>query len=79
MDIKAPGNAMPPAVPVPYGRPAQIPQRPTPCTEPVSPEDVVDCIEIHNGDSPPLRKSTLTQRTVAKSSPAKGTLIDIRI
>jgi hypothetical protein len=79
MDIKPSGSAMPPAVPVPYGRQAQMPQRPTPCTGPVSPEDVVDCLDIHTGDSPALRKSPLTQRTVEKPIPAKGTLIDIRI
>jgi len=79
MDIKPTNVAIPPAVLTPQARPRPLPQRPTPCTGPIAPEDVIDCGEIRAGESPQPRKIALPRGAAEKSLPAKGSLIDIRI
>ncbi len=79
MNVKPTSVTIPTAVPASYERPVRMPQQATPLTDPVSPDDVVDCVEIRNGEAPAAKSASLCYGTTEKPSMMKGTLIDIRI
>jgi len=79
MNVKPTPIAIPSAVPASYERPVRMPQRAVPLTGPVSPDDVVDCVEIRSGEIPAAKDPSPLYATPEKPSKTKGTLIDIRI
>lgn len=79
MDVKPTPIAIPSAVPASYQRSVRMPQRAVPLTSPVSPDDVVDCVEIRSGEIPAAKDTAPPYGAPEKPSQTKGTLIDIRI
>ena len=78
MDVNPPNNQISSPFPVLCHRPVKILRSPIPLTVPVSPDDIVECVEIKTENSP-----SSENRHVIKYGPGdrlrtdKGAIIDI--
>lgn len=80
MDVKPPNNQISTAVPAQYQRSVQILRSPIPRAEPVSPEDIVDCVEIKSESPPPsANRPVIKYGPIDRSRSDKGAIIDIWI
>ncbi|HYA14299.1 MAG TPA: hypothetical protein VEF33_08165 [Syntrophales bacterium] len=80
MDVKPPNAQIPINVPATYQRTAQILQRAYLQTKPVSPDDIIDCVEIQTGKPSPANTHIIKYKPL--NTPLmkdKGSFIDIWI
>ena len=80
MDIKPPNTQISTIVPAVYQRAVRTLQRAAFQTLPVSPDDIIDCVEINTGKPSPANTNIIRYKPSDNPpTKGKGTLIDILI
>ena len=78
MDVRSPNTQISVTVPAHYQRATTLVQRVSPSITPVSPDDIVDCVELHGGKTKQVYRQII--RYTPPDSPrlkGKGQFIDI--
>ena len=78
MDVKSANARIPITVPAQYQRAVPLLQHASLSSSPVSPDDIVDCVELQSGKTSPANRQIITYRP--SDSPRiknKGQFIDI--
>jgi hypothetical protein len=78
MDVKSPNTQISITVPAQYQRAVTLLQQVSHPSAPVSPDDIVDCIELQSGKTSPAKRQIITYRP--SDSPLikdRGKFIDI--
>jgi hypothetical protein len=77
MDVKSPNNEIAITIPAQYQRAILLLQHASQPSAPVSPDDIVDCVELQSGKTLPAKRQIVTYRP-SDSPPIKnkGQIID---
>ena len=78
MDVKSPNAQISITVPAQYQRAVPLLQHASLSSSPVSPDDIVDCVELRSGKNSPANRQIITYRPSDSSRiKNKGQFIDI--
>lgn len=77
MDVKSPNNEIAVTIPAHYQRAILLLQQASYPSAPVSPDDIVDCVELQSGRTLPAKRQIVTYRPAdIPPNKNKGQIID---